>query len=214
MQARILLFGPQGSGKGTQGEKLADWLTLPLIVTGNIFRYNIKEQTELGLLAQQYIHKGELVPDEVTNRMIGERLTQDDCSNGFILDGFPRNLIQAQALDSYTTITHLLHIEISDSEAIRRIAQRRTCVAQGHVYHLIYNPPKQADICDEDGSPLEQRKDDTEEALKTRLEIYHSETEPILQHYMPKNVVHTINGEQPIETVWQNVQAIFTTQSK
>lgn len=214
MQARILLFGPQGSGKGTQGEKLAEWLKLPLIVTGNIFRYNIKEQTELGQLAQQYINKGELVPDEVTNRMIGERLMQDDCSNGFILDGFPRNLVQAKALDSYTTITHLLHIEISDDEAIRRIAQRRTCVAQGHVYHLIYNPSKQDGVCDEDGSALEQRKDDTEEALQKRLEIYHNETEPILQHYMPNNVVHTINGEQPIETVWENVQAIFTSESK
>lgn len=210
MQNRILLFGPQGSGKGTQGEKLAEWLSLPLVVTGNIFRYNIKEQTELGKLAQEYINKGELVPDEVTNRMIGERLMQDDCRQGFILDGFPRNVVQAEALDSYTQITHLLHIEISDAEAIRRIAQRRTCVAEGHVYHLTYNPPKQADICDEDGSVLEQRKDDTEEALKKRLEIYHSETEPILQHYQSRNVVYTISGEQSIETVWQNIQTIFT----
>lgn len=210
MQTRILLFGPQGSGKGTQGEKLAEWLSLPLVVTGNIFRHNIKKQTELGKLAQEYINKGELVPDEVTNRMIGERLMQDDCKQGFILDGFPRNVVQAAALDSYTQITHLLHIEISDGEAIRRIAQRRTCVAEGHVYHLTYNPPKQADICDEDGSVLEQRKDDTEEALKKRLEIYHSETEPILQHYQPRNVVYTINGEQSIDTVWQDVQTIFS----
>lgn len=210
MQTRILLFGPQGSGKGTQGEKLAEWLSLPLVVTGNIFRYNIKEQTKLGKLAQEYINKGELVPDEVTNRMIGERLMQDDCKQGFILDGFPRNVVQAEALDSYTQITHLLHIEISDAEAIRRIAQRRTCVAEGHVYHLTYNPPKKADICDEDGSVLEQRKDDTEEALKKRLEIYHSETEPILQHYQPRNVVYTISGEQSIEAVWQNIQTIFT----
>lgn len=210
MQTRILLFGPQGSGKGTQGEKLAEWLSLPLVVTGNIFRRNIKEQTELGKLAQEYINKGELVPDEVTNRMIGERLMQDDCKQGFILDGFPRNVVQAEALDSYTQITHLLHIEISDAEAIRRIAQRRTCVAEGHVYHLTYNPPKQADICDEDGSVLEQRKDDTEEALKKRLEIYHSETEPILQHYQPRDVVYTINGEQSIDTVWQEIQTIFS----
>ncbi len=210
MQARILLFGPQGSGKGTQGEKLAEWLSLPLVVTGNIFRHNIKEQTELGKLAQEFINKGELVPDEVTNRMIGERLMQDDCKAGFILDGFPRNVVQAEALDSYTQITHLLHIEISDTEAIRRIAQRRTCTAQGHVYHLTYNPPKHAGICDEDSSPLEQRKDDTEEALQKRLEIYHSETEPILQHYQPSKVVYTINGEQSIETVWQEVQKIFT----
>ncbi len=204
---RILLFGPQGSGKGTQGEKLSEWLKLPLIVTGNIFRHNIKEQTELGVLAKGYINKGELVPDAVTNRMIGERITQEDCAQGFILDGFPRNLVQADALDTYVKITDLMHISIPDDEAVRRIANRRTCVDQGHVYHLVYNPPKQEGICDEDGSALEQRKDDTEESLKKRLGIYHSETEPILDHYRPYGVIHDIDGIASIEEVWQTVQA-------
>lgn len=209
MVRNILLFGPQGSGKGTQGEKLSEWLKLPLVVTGNIFRINIKEQTDLGIMAQEYINKGELVPDEVTNKMIGERLEQADCEYGFILDGFPRSLVQAAAIRTYKEISHLLHITISDDEAISRIVGRRTCIENGHVYHVVYNPPKQEGICDLDGSKLEQRKDDTAEALKKRLEIYHQETEPILEYYRTQNVVHDINGEQPIADVWKDIQGIF-----
>lgn len=205
----ILLFGPQGSGKGTQGEKLSTFLNLPVVVTGNIFRANMKNETELGKLAQEYINKGELVPDEVTNKMIKARLQEADCQQGYILDGFPRSLKQAEALDTFTTITHLLHISISDSEAVKRIANRRNCVEQGHVYHLIYNPPKQAGICDYDQSELVQREDDTEEALTKRLKIYHEETEPLLEHYRTLGVVRDINGEQSIDDVWKSVQDLF-----
>lgn len=215
MQARILLFGPQGSGKGTQGEKLADWLNLPLIVTGNIFRQNMKEQTEVGKLAQQYINHGELVPDHVTNRMIAERLSQADCDNGFILDGFPRNQVQVEALDTFTHITHLLHITISDEEASMRITHRRQCQQAGHIYHDKFNPPtKAANTCDIDGSPLVQREDDTAAALKTRLDIYHAETEPILEHYRKLGVVYDIDGSPAIDKVWETIQAIFTSQAK
>lgn len=206
---KVLLFGPQGSGKGTQGVKLSAWLKLPLIVTGNIFREHMKNNTSLGTLAKQYINDGQLVPDEVTNQMIADRLQQSDRAKGFILDGFPRNLSQAKALDTVTKITHLLHITISDVEAIRRISERRTCTAQGHVYHLVYNPPKQLDQCDVDGSPLSQREDDTSEALKKRLAIYHTETELVLDHYQLSEIVYTINGEQPIEQVWEDIKAIF-----
>ncbi|MBI2415719.1 MAG: nucleoside monophosphate kinase [Candidatus Kerfeldbacteria bacterium] len=207
----ILLFGPQGSGKGTQGEKLSAWLQLPLVVTGNIFRSNIKSGTALGQLAQGYIQRGELVPDEVTNQMIQQRLAEPDCVNGFVLDGFPRSVAQAEALHNFTTVTHLLHISISDAEAVRRIAERRTCVANGHVYHVLYNPPKQAGVCDSDGSPLQQREDDTETALRRRLDIYHRATEPLLNYYRQRQLVFDINGEQLIAKVWTDIQAIFQT---
>lgn len=206
---KILLFGPQGSGKGTQGIKLSELLKLPLIVTGNIFREHMKNDTVLGTLAKQYINEGKLVPDEVTNQMIADRLQQADCAAGFIVDGFPRNLKQAEALDQVTKVTHLLHITISDESAIQRISERRTCTAQGHVYHLVHNPPHQVNCCDIDGSPLQQREDDTPEALTKRLAIYHAETELVLHHYQPWGVVHTINGEQSIEQVWADIQAIF-----
>ena len=209
MANNILLFGPQGSGKGTQGEKLSAHLGLPLIVTGNIFRENIKNNTPIGETIKGYINAGKLVPDEVTNQMITQRLQQSDCANGFVLDGFPRNLVQANALDAVTKVTHLLHIAVNDAAAIERIAGRRTCVAQGHVYHVKYNPPKVEGICDLDGSPLKQREDDTEAALAKRLEIYHQETEPLLQHYQQQGVAYTINGEQPIADVWKDIQALF-----
>lgn len=209
MVRNILLFGPQGSGKGTQGEKLSQWLQLPLVVTGNIFRANIKSATDLGKLANSYISQGQLVPDEVTNAMIQERLAQMDCAAGYVLDGFPRSLSQAQALDRFSHVTHLLHIQLSDAEAVQRIAQRRTCAAQGHVYHLTYNPPAVPEVCDVDGSVLQQRNDDTEEALKTRLEIYHSETEPLLDFYRSKGVVHDLDGAQSIDAVWESVRTLF-----
>lgn len=209
MAKNILLFGPQGSGKGTQGEKLSAELQLPFIVTGNIFRENIKQDTAIGKTIKEYINAGKLVPDEVTNQMISDRLQQADCANGFVLDGFPRNLAQAQALDTVTQVTHLIHISVEDAAAIERIAGRRTCVAQGHVYHTKYNPAKVEGVCDVDGSELKQREDDTEAALAKRLEIYHQETEPLLAHYQALGVVHTVNGEQPIADVWKDVQTLF-----
>jgi adenylate kinase len=210
VRRNVLLFGPQGSGKGTQGEKLSAHLGLPFIVTGNIFRQNIKDGTAIGERIKSYINQGKLVPDAVTNAMIAERVRQRDCQVGFVLDGFPRNLAQAEALAAVVAVTHLLHITIPDAEAIRRIAERRTCVAGGHVYHLSYNPPKTAGVCDVDGSALHQRDDDTEAALSKRLEIYHTETEPLLEYYSRLGVVKTIHGEQSIADVWQDIQAIFT----
>ncbi len=209
MAKNILLFGPQGSGKGTQGEKLSAALQLPFIVTGNIFRENIKNNTAIGQTIKEYINAGKLVPDEVTNQMISDRLQQADCANGYVLDGFPRNLAQAKALDHVTHVTHLIHIDVEDAAAIERIAGRRTCVAQGHVYHTKYNPAKVDGVCDVDGSELKQREDDTEAALAKRLEIYHQETEPLLAHYQTQGVVHAVNGEQPIGDVWSEVQALF-----
>lgn len=205
----ILLFGPQGSGKGTQGEKLSAHLGLPFIVTGNIFRQNIKENTPIGEKIKSYINAGKLVPDEVTNAMIADRLRQPDAAQGFVLDGYPRNLVQAEALAQVTPVSHLLHVSIPDAEAIRRIGGRRTCVAQGHVYHLDHKAPQQPGRCDIDGSELKQRDDDTEAALAERLKIYHQETEPLLDYYNQHSQVYTINGEQPIADVWKDVSNIF-----
>ena len=209
MPKNILLFGPQGSGKGTQGEKLSVHLNLPFIVTGNIFRENIKQNTSIGETIKSYINAGKLVPDEVTNSMIADRLSQTDCKAGFVLDGFPRNIAQAESLDAIVQVTHLLHIDITDAEAISRIAGRRTCVANGHVYHVILNPSNVAGVCDVDGSELKQRDDDTEAALAKRLEIYHAETEPLLDHYRQLGVVYSVNGDQPIPKVYQDITAIF-----
>ncbi|EKD76590.1 MAG: hypothetical protein ACD_43C00052G0008 [uncultured bacterium] len=205
----ILLFGPQGSGKGTQGEKLSVVLQLPFIVTGNILRQNIQSGTAIGQKIKDHINQGQLVPDEVTNSMIAERVREADCQAGFVLDGYPRNIIQAEALSAVVTVSHLLHIAIPDAEAIRRIGERRTCVAQGHVYHLTHKPPVKPNVCDVDGSALKQRDDDTEAALRKRLEIYHTETEPLLEYYNRLGVVHTIHGEQVIADVWRDIQALF-----
>lgn len=205
----ILLFGPQGSGKGTQGEQLSSFLDLPFIVMGNILRQHIQDKTEIGLRIQECINKGQLVPDEMTNAIINERFRKPDCERGFVLDGYPRNIVQVKALAQMTAISHLIHVAISDEEAIRRIGGRRTCVGGGHVYHILYNPPKRNGICDTDSSPLKQRDDDTEEAMKKRLTIYHEETEPLLSYYQKQNIVHTINGEQPIPDVWSDIKKIF-----
>lgn len=210
MNYKIVLFGPQGSGKGTQGEKLAEFLKIPLIVTGNIFRKNIKEETELGRLASQFINKGELVPDDVTIKMILSRLSNDDCQEGFILDGFPRSVAQAEALDKFTDLTHVLLIDISDEEAIRRIASRRACINCGQTYHIIYKPPKKDNICDTCQAKLVLRDDDTEEALGLRLNIYHQESEPLMHRYQQKNILHKINGQPSIAEVWQDVKKIFS----
>ena len=207
--SKILLFGPQGSGKGTQGEMLADFLHIPLVVTGNIFRKNIGEETELGLKAKEFINKGELVPDQITIAMIADRLMDSDCREGFILDGFPRNIAQADALDSITDISHVLLINISDAEAVKRISGRRACLQCGATYHIKYKPPLKDNICDKCSQEIVQRDDDTEEALKKRLEIYHQESEPILEKYQDKNILHKIKGEQSIEQVWQDVKKVF-----
>ncbi|MFH0818895.1 MAG: adenylate kinase [Patescibacteria group bacterium] len=207
---KILLFGPQGSGKGTQGEKLAEYLNIPLIVTGNIFRSNIKEKTELGKKAQTFINKGELVPDSLTIEMIADRLNQSDCVNGFILDGFPRNITQARALEEIVKISHVLLIGINDKESIRRIGGRRACLNCGMTYHKAYKAPKREGICDGCGNELAQRADDTKEALEIRLAIYHKESEPILDKYEQMGLLHRVNGLPSINEVWENVKEIFS----
>lgn len=202
-------MGPQGSGKGTQADILSEKLGIPHISTGEIFRENIKNQTELGKKIEQIVKSGALVPDEITNEITKQRLEQEDCANGFILDGFPRNLPQTEFLDKVKEIGLILEVWISDEEATKRISQRRTCLKCQRVYHLIYNPPKNDEICDECGQKLVIREDDREETVKNRLKIYHEQTKPLIDYYKAKGVYEKIDGMPPIPEVTEQITKIL-----
>jgi adenylate kinase len=195
---RIVLVGPPGAGKGTQAHLLAKSLSIPHVSTGDLFRANISQGTPLGVEAKGYMDAGKLVPDEVTIGMAKDRLAQPDCENGFLLDGFPRNLTQARALDAILTewgiaLDAVLDLEVPEDEVVKRIAGRRLCRKDGsHVFHVVYNPPQVEGVCDECGGELYQRSDDTEEAVRVRLEVYHTETEPIISYYADQGLVITI----------------------
>ncbi len=207
MNSRIflVLLGVPGAGKGTQSKLLEQKLNLPQISTGDIFRYNLKNQTELGTLAKSYMDRGELVPDSVTIDMVEDRLTQADCGRGAIMDGFPRNLVQAQAFGKMTAgdggvaLVPLIHLE--DDEAMRRITGRRVCRTCGAVYHVEFNPPQRQGICDLDGGELEQRKDDLPETVRNRLYVYYKQTSPLIGYYFAKQLLAELNGSQAIEQV-------------
>lgn len=201
---KFVVFGPQGSGKGTQAEILAATLNIPRISTGDIYRRQIKEQTKLGRLASNYINKGNLVPDEITNNLVAERLREADAKKGYVLDGYPRNKIQFEALDKIAPVVVALEIWILDKEAIFRISGRRVCQC-GMTYHLRFNPPKKEGICDKCGRELFQREDDKEEAIKKRLEIYHKVTETLLKFYQKRGKLIKIKGEQSISQVTEEI---------
>ncbi|MFI2607058.1 adenylate kinase [Kitasatospora sp. NPDC018619] len=204
---RIVLVGPPGAGKGTQAHLLAKTLSIPHISTGDLFRANISQGTPLGLEAKSYMDAGRLVPDEVTIGMAKDRMLQDDAANGFLLDGFPRNLGQAKALDEFLAeqgiqLDGVLDLEVPEDEVVRRIAGRRLCRNDGgHVFHVDYNPPKVDGVCDECGGELYQRSDDTEDKVRTRLEVYHTETEPIIDYYAQQGLVATISALGKVEEV-------------
>ncbi|MFD7448966.1 adenylate kinase [Kitasatospora sp. NPDC059827] len=206
---RIVLVGPPGAGKGTQAHLLAKTLSIPHISTGDLFRANIGQGTPLGLEAKGYMDAGRLVPDEVTIGMAKDRMLQADAANGFLLDGFPRNLGQAKALDEFLAeqgivLDGVLDLEVPEDEVVRRIAGRRLCRKNGsHVFHVAYNPPKEEGVCDECGGELYQRSDDTEEAVRTRLEVYHTETEPIIDYYVQQGLVATISALGKVDEVTQ-----------
>jgi adenylate kinase len=201
----IVLLGVPGAGKGTQARMLEEKLGLPQISTGDIFRYNLKNETELGLLAKGYMDKGELVPDEVTIRMVEDRLQQEDCARGAIMDGFPRNLNQAAAFAEITApyggvaLAPLIHIE--DEEAMRRITGRRVCRSCGAVYHVDFNPPKVEGVCDVDGGELYQRDDDKPDTVRNRLYVYYKQTSPLVGYYFAQDLLNEVDGAQPIELV-------------
>jgi len=198
----LIILGPQGSGKGTQADLIAKKTGIAHISTGDMLRANVEEGTELGKIAEECMNKGQLVPNDITVDMLKERLNQEDAKKGFVLDGFPRNIEQANALDKITKIDKVVEVKVSNRESIRRIAGRRTCKC-GAVYHTFYNPPNILDICDKCDSNLVQRDDDKEDVIRKRLDIYHSQTAPLIDHYKDKHIA--INGEQTIEKVFEDI---------
>ena len=206
----IILFGPQGSGKGTQADVLSGKFNIPHISTGDIFRENIKNGTELGKQVEKLTSNGILVPDEVTNEIVKERFKENDCENGFVLDGYPRNLNQAKFLEEVKKIDLALEVWISDDEAVMRITGRRTCSKCGTVYHLKFNPPKEDGVCDKDGEKLIIRDDDKEEAVRARLKIYHEQTEPLIEYYKEKGVYERVDGMPPILEVTEQIMEIVS----
>ncbi len=197
----LLIMGPQGSGKGTQAQKLSRELNIPHISTGDIFRENIKNSTELGKEAKEYIDNGELVPDNLTIKIVLDRLEWSDCGDGFILDGFPRNSTQAKALDEKVKIDYAILVDISDEVAIERISSRKTCNSCGKIYAKT-NETK----CSECNGDLYVRDDDTPETVRKRLEVYHENTKPVIEHYIEKGSLVKVNGENEIETVFLEIK--------
>ncbi|MBO0652002.1 adenylate kinase [Streptomyces triculaminicus] len=210
---RIVLVGPPGAGKGTQAAYLAKNLAIPHISTGDLFRANISQGTPLGQKAQEYMRAGQLVPDEVTIGMAKDRMHQPDAASGFLLDGFPRNLAQAEALDGILKADDLkldavLDLEVPEDEVVKRIAGRRICRKDSsHVFHAIYNPPAAEGVCDTCGGELYQREDDSEDTVRKRLEVYHSETEPIIDYYKAQGLVVTISALGKVAEVTQRAMA-------
>ena len=209
----ILIMGGPGAGKGTMSAKIVEKYNVCHISTGDIFRSEIGNQTELGMMAKSYMDKGLLVPDEVTNQMVKSYLENlEDKKNGFLLDGYPRTIEQAKAFDALSegsdlAIDTVIAMELDFSVLSGRITGRRLCRNCGEIYHMVTKPPKQEGVCDNCGGELYQRKDDTEESLKVRLDEYSRQTEPVLDFYEKKGLVKHINADQPIEKVWQDVQA-------
>lgn len=205
----IIILGPQGSGKGTQADLIAKEYTFPHISTGDIFRENMKNKTPRGIEAQKYIDKGNLVPDETTNNMVRDRLSKPDCLKGYILDGYPRTLAQLSSLLSFARIDVALDIGLSDDEAIERISGRRVCESCGKGYHINYLRPKKQGVCDADGGKLIIRSDDTPEFVAKRLEIYHSQTQPIYEELEKKGLLRKVNGSQSIQEVFNDVKVML-----
>ena len=210
----ILFMGPPGAGKGTQAERIVEQFGIPHISTGDAFRLAIKQGTPIGKKAKEFIDQGLLVPDEVTNGIVRERLAESDCANGFLLDGFPRTLAQAEALDGMLAemdrkIDHVINLKVEPSFLLARITGRRICKTCGTTYHVIFNPPKQEGICDKDGGELYQRPDDTEEKVATRLDEYTTKTAPLLTYYGDKGSLREVDGEKDIDEVTTEIASLL-----
>ena len=212
---KIVMLGAPGAGQGTQAIKIADKYDIPHISTGDIFRANIKGGTELGQKAKSYIDKGELVPDEVTIGMLLDRIAQDDCKNGYVLDGFPRTIPQAESLTEALKsqgdqIDFALNIDVPDEAIIERMSGRRACPKCGATYHIVYAAPKTENICDKCGTELIIRSDDKPETVKDRLNVYHQQTEPLIAYYKTAGVLREVDGTQELPKVFEDVIAILS----
>lgn len=213
MPILIIMIGPPGAGKGTQARMLAEALGVPHVATGDLFREKLSDGTELGRLAQRYIDQGELVPDEVTIQMVEERLARADAAGGAILDGFPRNIAQVRALE--TLLAHMNKqvccvpfLNVAEDVLLARLTGRRVCRSCSAVYHVVFNPPKQADVCEVCGGELYQRADDTEKTVRNRLQVYLEQTAPLIATYREKGLLVEVDGEQPLEAVQEALLAV------
>jgi len=216
LETNLILLGPPGAGKGTQAERLHEDFALAHISTGDMLRAEVAEGTELGRRAQELMSAGELVPDEVILGMIGARIAQQDAREGFLLDGFPRNASQADALaatlaQSQRRLTAALLIEVPDQEVVRRLGGRRVCAKGGHVYHVEFDPPKREGICDQDGSRLIQRDDDREETILRRLEVYARQTAPLIDYYEQAGLLRRFDGTRTPDEVHDHIRATVAT---
>jgi adenylate kinase len=215
-ELNLVLLGPPGSGKGTQGERLQEDLDLPYYATGDILRAAVRDGTDIGKQAQEYMDRGDLVPDDVIVGVIGERLDQPEAADGFILDGFPRTTAQAEALDERVSelgrvLTAVLLVDVSDDEVVRRLGGRRTCVKNGHVFHVEFDPPKEEGVCDICGGELIVRDDDKPEVIRTRLDTYHEKTEPLVAYYEDHGILQRIDGTKDPDQVSERIRAILAT---
>lgn len=206
----IVMLGVPGAGKGTQAKRLSATMSLPHISSGDLFRENMQQGTALGHEAERYISRGELVPDDITIRMVRARLSQPDVSEGAILDGFPRTTVQAEALEQMAQelgggVQSAIHVNLPTERLVERMSGRRVCSEGGHVYHLEHKPPVQPDICDVDGSELYQRDDDKPDTVRRRLRVYENQTEPLVEYYRGHGVLLEIDGDQPIERVTDQI---------
>ncbi len=211
---RIIMLGAPGAGKGTQAKKIAEKFNIPHISTGDIFRANIKEGTELGAKAKTYMDQGLLVPDELVVELVVDRLRQDDAKEGYVLDGFPRTIPQAEALSAALNaigekVDYAIDVDVPDENIVRRMSGRRACVGCGATYHLVYNPPQVEGVCDTCGKELILRDDDQPETVAKRLSVYHEQTQPLIDFYTKAGVLKTVDGTIDIDDVFANIISIL-----
>lgn len=211
---KIIMLGAPGAGKGTQAKMIAEKYSIPHVSTGDIFRANIKNGTELGKEAKQYMDKGQLVPDELTVKILLDRVAQPDCANGYVLDGFPRTIPQAEVLDEALSklgekIDYAVNVDVPDENIVRRMSGRRACLSCGATYHIEHIPPKKEGICDNCGSELVLRDDDKPETVLNRLKVYHDQTQPLIDFYTKKGVLKTVDGTVDMKDVFAAIVAIL-----
>ncbi len=211
---KIIMLGAPGAGKGTQAKQIADKYSIPHISTGDIFRANLKAGTELGKKAKEYMDQGLLVPDELTCDLVMDRIGQDDCKNGFVLDGFPRTIPQAEALDAALakisqSMDYAIDVDVPDENIVNRMSGRRACLNCGATYHIVSIPTKVEGVCDRCGNQVVLRDDDRPETVKKRLDVYHEQTQPLIDYYKKQNILKTVDGTQPMEKVFDAIVEIL-----